>query len=528
MAFYRCDSGNGGGSSWGAEEEIIKAQKISDTAGGGTYLYPIYPDLTQTDYEAVIVKIYMTKSDVYYERYISFALKDLNYTQSGINVYDSEGNAYALSLTITFSATAVTYLTYQGSWETIYIDMYGVKDGTIVEKITLAEWDFKSSLVDSIKGYSVVLSGSSRTDADGIKCTNNTARAEIPIELLQCDTFYEIKTGTMSPSFAEGQHGRVFSFRQQGQSGNINHGLAWRQQTGVWSIWDADNLWQDSTITDKDYFSNCTLTIEITADNNWKIYRNGIFVFGTTLPLPYSDCNQFTLGSNAQSYYNMNIEGLKIYKTKVISSGGSVSKTQLISETDFANLSTKDSDTLYEVYHNDFGTQIVGRYQGDKRILNYINDTTGYEFWYEDVACISHPNNKESNQSETIDLMDWNDFIARDWQLEFNATSLLNASESCVFGTTSSALEIYFNSSNNLCIYGFGPDTGISGCNGHDVKITFNHTTKETNVYCDDVLVQTFTATANSESGTRVQLFNYRSGRYLFFGIVKYIGFKWL
>lgn len=340
MAWYRCMGANGGGgSSTGVEEEIIKEQKISDTAGGGTYLYPTYPDLTQTNYEAVIVKIYMTKNNVYYERYISFALKDIPYRQSSINVYDGQGNAYALNLTIEFSATVVTYLQYSGSWETIYIDMYGVKQGSI----------------------------------------------------------------------------------------------------------------------------------------------------------------------------------------------STISKTALISETDFANLSTKEDDTLYEVYHNNFGTQIIERYQGSKRILNHKQDISEYEFWYEDVACIQQPRNKSSDTSEIVNTgITWDDFISHDWQIEFNATSMLNSSESAIIGSnTSGNLEIYFGSTNNLYIYGFGPDRAMTDCNGADIKITFNHTTKETNVYKNDVLIDTFTASASSSSSAYIQLFDYRDN-YKFLGIVKYIGFKWL
>lgn len=217
-------------------------------------------------------------------------------------------------------------------------------------------------------------------------------------------------------------------------------------------------------------------------------------------------------------------------KTNVIATGGAGNvSTVLISESDFDNLSVKNGNTVYEVYHNTFGTQILRKYQGDKRIINYKQDISEYEFWYEDVACIQKPDNKSGDTSEIVNTgITWDDFISHDWQIEFNATSMLNSSESAIIGSnTSGNLEIYFGSTNNLYIYGFGPDRAMNDCNGADIKITFNHTTKETNVYRNDVLIDTFTASASSSSSAYIQLFDYRDN-YKFLGIVKYIGFKWL
>lgn len=217
-------------------------------------------------------------------------------------------------------------------------------------------------------------------------------------------------------------------------------------------------------------------------------------------------------------------------KTNVIATGGAGDvSTMLISESDFDNLDVKDGNTVYEVYHNTFGTQILKKYQGDKRIINYKQDISEYEFWYEDVACISKPYDKSSDSSEIVNTgITWNEFISNDWQIEFNVTSMLNSSESAIIGSnTSGNFEIYFNSSNNLYIYGFGPDRAMTDCNGADIKITFNHTTKETKVYRNDVLIDTFTASASGSSSAYIQLFDYRNN-YKFLGIVKYIGFKWL
>lgn len=221
------------------------------------------------------------------------------------------------------------------------------------------------------------------------------------------------------------------------------------------------------------------------------------------------------------------VNGIKT-NTIAIGGAGNVS-TMLISESDFDNLSVKDGNTVYEVYHNTFGTQILTRYQGDKRIINYKQDISEYEFWYEDVACIQKPDNKSGDTSEIVNTgITWNEFISNDWQIEFNATSVLNSSESAIIGSnTSGNLEIYFVSTNSLYIYGFGPDRAMTDCNGADMKITFNHTTKETNVYKNDVLIDTFTASASSSSSAYIQLFDYRDN-YKFLGIVKYIGFKWL
>jgi len=203
--------------------------------------------------------------------------------------------------------------------------------------------------------------------------------------------------------------------------------------------------------------------------------------------------------------------------------GTNVSKTVLISETDFANLSQKESDTLYEVWHDGTkGSQVLKRYIGNDRITRK-GDISDYEFWYEDVCCT----NKDA---EAVPLsISWNDFISRDWQLEFNSNTYITSSESCIFGSDSDGvLEIYYSSAHNLCIYGWGPDIGISGCENQDIKIVYDHTNNECNVYKNDTLVQTFTPNSKS-SNLNLRLFSYKqNNNYVYNGIVKYIGFKWL
>lgn len=203
--------------------------------------------------------------------------------------------------------------------------------------------------------------------------------------------------------------------------------------------------------------------------------------------------------------------------------GTSITKTVLLSETEYANLVTKEDDTLYEVYHDDRGSQILNRYVGSTRITRKEN-SDDYEFWYEDVFC-------NERESETVLLdISWNDFISRDWQLEFNANTYITSSESCIFGSDSDGvLEMYFyGSDHRFSIFGWGPDNSIADCMNQDMKIVYNHTNNEVNVYKNDVVVQTFTPSSKS-SNLNVRLFSYKQNyNYKYGGLVKYIGFKWL
>lgn len=435
----------------------------------------------------------------------------------------------------------------------IYVN--GIKTSCIAlpmeeKKTTLANWDFKTSLVDSVHGNTITFVGSgiSRSDQYGLVFAGSTsanAQAQIPLGLLQLDTIYELKMGTCDPKFASDNHGRIFSFRRNGDTGNTNHGLAYRHQTGVWSIWDADNLWQDSTITDKDFFSNCLLTIRIGADNNWYIYKDNEFVFKTTTPMATGIVpNIFCLGANNQSFYDMNIESLKIYKVKYSQGGGGTDISEMVrlTESEWSALTEKDMSKIYLVT-NDHKDMVRKQFQGDRRILREQNPEN-YDVYYEDLY---FPGDLDTSSGSYVSADQYafdtdvypfsSENSSRSFEVTFNVEPHLSQNYGNILAlhTYQSGYvgQIYVHKIENNN-YGFGIALKSSSdvyrhssdITNKDVRIVVDKTNLEVKCYVDDVLVNTSSFTNFTyDSPFRIGFYG---GYSPFNGKINYVSFKWL
>ena len=193
----------------------------------------------------------------------------------------------------------------------------------------IADWDFKNSLVDNVNGFTAILRNSSTRDSSGIHITDSDQGIEIPSELYTLDTIYEIRFGTMSKQFDDSVHGRIITYLpwiNQEQTEITDTGFIFHKQTQKWGVWDKTNSWRDTDISDVDYFSNSILKIKVDVNGLWHIYKNNVLIFEPQYAMPLG-AKLFALGGltingiGDQSFYNMTIEGLKIYRENGDSNG---------------------------------------------------------------------------------------------------------------------------------------------------------------------------------------------------------------
>ena len=165
--------------------------------------------------------------------------------------------------------------------------------------VLLLKWDFTQSLTDEIKGKTASLANATR-DANGVHFTgaNNTMTfGSMPIN----GTTYELDIANMDYNHA-GSHGRFFLYD------NTNgKGLIYRS-TGKWAVYTG--TWQESSFTDKNYFSGHTLKVVFDDYLYPSFYRDNTFMFKGNAP--WSGLN--SIGSYSISYYNADITGLRVYK----------------------------------------------------------------------------------------------------------------------------------------------------------------------------------------------------------------------
>lgn len=250
-----------------------------------------------------------------------------------------------------------------------------VQGGGGSDFLVAAYWDFTTSLVDKINGVTATLYGSPTRDSDGIHITSGSQAVEFPGYLFMPGFIYEIKFGDMSKQFTSDYHGRlmnIFPWNSPESSLNeTNTGLIFHKQTQKFGVWDAVNLWQDSTVSDADYFSNSTVKIVVDIDGSWKIYKDDVLVFEPAAALPLQ-AKYFAIGGLNKNtsianntFYNMDIKSFKIYtgttqdKVKVLKRMGYLYDGWWINSTGVLKYDPSDLQCFLEVFEVQAGHKYV-------------------------------------------------------------------------------------------------------------------------------------------------------------------------
>ena len=111
--------------------------------------------------------------------------------------------------------------------------------------------------------------------------------------------------------------------------GTYDSGFIYRD-SGVWAMYS--NGWENSQITDPNYFDDCIVKLYVDSNNKWHIYKNNVLVWEPSLSLSWQDIQMPTtsnyrafaqIGSmNGSMIPNAIIRGIRIYEgnyTEVLS-----------------------------------------------------------------------------------------------------------------------------------------------------------------------------------------------------------------
>lgn len=169
-------------------------------------------------------------------------------------------------------------------------------------------WDFRVSLNAINNGTAVTLYSNARVTPTGVEIYSPSGWIAIPPSLLSVGHTYELHIASLNIT-APGNNNRLFVFSDSGQH---DAGLVWRGATGKWGTWDSTNSWQESSITDKNYFDNSVLKIKITSDRKWHIYKDDVLVFEPPSAITLKN-TEFAIGAASNGCYSVTVESFSVY-----------------------------------------------------------------------------------------------------------------------------------------------------------------------------------------------------------------------
>ena len=166
-------------------------------------------------------------------------------------------------------------------------------------------FDFTKNIID--KNHFVCPISSTKNVNNGLSFNAASDYFELDKYLFGENMVYEIGISSLSIQDTSRQN-VLFRF----VSDNLNGGFAYHYQTGKWAVWDRTTGWQDSTISNKDYFNNSVVKIIIDGLGKWHIYKDGVLIFEPVTALETTTTG-FGLGSPTACITNITINSFKIY-----------------------------------------------------------------------------------------------------------------------------------------------------------------------------------------------------------------------
>ena len=211
---------------------------------------------------------------------------------------------YTLSGTIAIGTCTIT-VSYGGCTDTFTVN---------VEDKPLYNWDFTTSIVDTMSGNTAELLTGLQQTANGLNFNAESQSVRLP------------------SAYSRGRAIEIdvtdFDIQDIGNSHNVrfvmtstsNGMLIWRWQTTIgWSSYR--NAWSSAiygNLTDVNVFANSTIRIEVASDGIATLYKNGTLIGSSTVAFP-EDTRDLWLGSTSGAssggnLYNVKITGVRIYE----------------------------------------------------------------------------------------------------------------------------------------------------------------------------------------------------------------------
>lgn len=168
------------------------------------------------------------------------------------------------------------------------------------EKNTIADFDYTSSLIDSIRALTGVNTNCTQSENGLYFPTNN---ANIKYDMFTSlwkipNTTIELDVGNGSISYTSNNN-RLIMW-------STTNGLVYRANQG-WAVYN--DSWSNIISNDKDFFNNSTIKLETLSNNKVAIYKDNVKIDEYSL----GSTGVFTLGASSNSCNGMYIKALRLY-----------------------------------------------------------------------------------------------------------------------------------------------------------------------------------------------------------------------
>jgi len=250
-----------------------------------------------------------------------------NYASANVNVPNSyaagdEGKVVSNGALVAQTARA-SEISANGTYDTTLNDEVTVNvsgsSATLITKNITQNGTYNASS-DNADGYSQVVVNVSGGGGDSVfgvfdftkasftqnnvvfnsnGATFSTTNGIIPIPIAWSDMTIELDVASMS--LTSDSHRRFIM-------ATSNSGFIYRN-TGVWAFYNG--YWENSNITDGNFFDNCTVKVIIDNNNFWHIYKNGVLVWEPRLAQELG--NDTSIGASSSSINNAVITKMRIY-----------------------------------------------------------------------------------------------------------------------------------------------------------------------------------------------------------------------
>lgn len=214
------------------------------------------------------------------------------------------------------------------------------------------------------------------------------------------------------------------------------------------------------------------------------------------------------------------------------SSGVNVQKMVELTESEFNALVSKSDDAIYIVTNANRNLHIY-TYQGDRRILNYIDESelSEYEFWYEDVYYI---NNIISTGNAAIEIplaIFAAENAGRDFELRFSCNPASGQQYNYIISDVNEDFALRIDTRyypDQVILHGAfnETDTNNKWLNyTYGTEFIYKRVNNNIQIWSGGSMIDQWPARSYTSNLTCV-IGNYSN--YYFNGNLKYIGFKWL
>lgn len=284
---------------------VIYVPKGSLSAYQGATNWSTYASYMQEDNIDSISCTYTQSGTVYNTDALETLKDDLVVT---VNYDDNTSETitdYALSGKLS-SGTSIVTVTYGGKTTTFNV--------TVTEATLLHNWDFTSSLTDSVGNITAVLSSSGATrDSSGLSITSASGYCTLGSLSNNTNLIVEIDISSMSRQGTS--NGRLFMQQNSNNQVNGGQGVVVNHNSGnsYWGINMGKWTYRGSVPYIDDLAGKTLTLVHNGTDNIKKLYLNNSLICLDNQLTNKNTVVGWQIGSSTTSFYNVTITGLRVY-----------------------------------------------------------------------------------------------------------------------------------------------------------------------------------------------------------------------